>query len=273
MSRALNIGLALSSAVFACVATALGTYIVVSKNPAPVYAAQQAAPVPGNWQYPQPQPMYPQPYPAPVSPSVAPAYAAQQAAPLPLAPQTSAAPQVSALGNPQIAPMIQQQLDQLRGIYIPAADGAPYDSKRTITVFFDPRCPYCKNLYQHIAGKVPSRWIPFAAIQPAEDPDMVARVATILEADAANPGAGSEMLRAYVTNGAGAVPPAPSRPEHASWFQENREAFVAVAQGSNLPSVGVPFVLIPQQDGTMVTHVGYSPGDEATIQSALARAG
>ena len=63
------------------------------------------------------------------------------------------------------------------------------DKTDTVYIFFDPRCPYCREVYnmtrKHVAsGRISIKWIPVSILNDSQDPKRGARLAaTILQND------------------------------------------------------------------------------------------
>lgn len=122
------------------------------------------------------------------------AAATAASAPLPSAqpqqPTASAAPAAKAQPSAKfgldgewigaVSPLIGE-LEKLQGVVLGDANMPPQDS---VYIFFDPRCPYCKQTYEVIKANWPNRrvkWIP--GIILGESPDAYAMGASMLEGE------------------------------------------------------------------------------------------
>ncbi|KXV69938.1 hypothetical protein AD951_04485 [Acetobacter malorum] len=231
-------------------------YLVAITHPPAFLHAQQAY-EPSSYAPPAPAPVA-----APALPAPSPA-----AAPSPVPP----GPQVDPLSVPSIGHEIMQQIVKLHGYVRPQGGStAAVDPSTVVTVFFDPRCPFCHRLYQAIDGKVPVRWIPVPVLANPEEG--VRASAMILNAQG-DKGRAMDEAFAYVGEGAvghtvqqrqqwlDAIKPTDSD-KHL--LQDNISAFVAVHK-ARPGSIGVPSVLIPHPDGSLTLRDGYEPGDENAI--------
>lgn len=217
--------------------------------------------------------------PPPASPEIArpvvPPTAPQVAAPTPaqVASPTPAAPAVNPLTVPAIGREIMSEIAKLHGFVRPqVGSSAKIDPTTVVTIFFDPRCPYCHRLYQAIDGKVPVRWIPVPVLA---NPEEGAKASTMILSASGDKGKAMEEAFSYVGEGATGH----TSQETQAWLagikltdndrhvlQDAISAFVAVHKAQP-GSIGVPSVLVPHPDGSVTMHDGYEPGDENTIIS------
>lgn len=161
--------------------------------------------------------------------------------------------------NASIGIQVLESLAQLEG----ALDApAGTDARKTVTIFFDPRCPYCHQAFKELHGKVAVRWVPVLALgNPSEGTPLALSVlAAENRVDA--------LGRVFDTRKAVAGPEASA--ELGAKLTENLEAFSAVfaAAGRGLKP-GVPTIFVPRSDGRVVIMVGYDKGDDARIRSIL----
>ena len=173
----------------------------------------------------------------------------------------NAAPGVNtaAIDNPAIGGQVLDSLAQLEGAF-----DAPVgtEARKTITVFFDPRCPYCHQAFTELHGKLAVRWVPVLALgNPGEGTPLAL---SVLAADDRV----DALARVFATKKAAVGPAAPA--ELGAKLTENLEAFSAVfaAAGRGLKP-GVPTLFVPRPDGRVVIMVGYEKGDDARIRSIL----
>lgn len=207
-----------------------------------------------------PQPMPPQPMPS--APPVQPPYAPS---PTPI--------KASALSNPEIGRKVMTEVAKLHGVLI-GADGKKVDESQVVTIFFDPRCPFCHSLFRTISGKIPVKWVPIPVLAGTDAG--ISSSAFILSAKGeAEASRAIETAFSYVGEGSVAHTPDDTQKwlaginptdQQKKDLQESVSAFVAIhkAPGSD-PTFGVPSVLVPMADGSVTMHDGYNPGDENKI--------
>lgn len=234
----------------------VGYLVAITHPPAFLHAQQAYVP-----------PSYVPAAPALPAPAVAPA-----PAPVPAAPAAAPAqPQVDPLSVPSIGHEVMQQIVKLHGYVRPQAGSpAAVDPSTVVTVFFDPRCPFCHRLFQAIDGKVPVRWIPVPVLA---NPEEGVRASVMILNAPGDKGKAMDDAFAYVGEGAvghtmqqrqqwlDAIKPTDSD-KHI--LQDAISAFVAVHK-ARPGSIGVPSVLIPHPDGSVTLRDGYEPGDENAI--------
>lgn len=165
----------------------------------------------------------------------------------------------AAIDNPAIGGQVLDSLAQLEGAFDAPTGTEP---RKTITVFFDPRCPYCHQAFTELHGKLAVRWVPVLALGNAGEGTPLAL--SVLAADNRVDALG----QVFDTKKAAVGPAAPA--ELSAKLNENLEAFSAVfaAAGRGLKP-GVPTLFVPRPDGRVVIMVGYEKGDDARIRSIL----
>lgn len=179
-------------------------------------------------------------------------------------------PVVDPFTTPAIAQKIMVQIARLHGVVRPDKSGVAPDVTKMITVFFDPRCPYCHQLFEAIDGKVPVRWIPVPVLQPTH----VGVKSSFFILDAKGD-AGKAIQEAFSYVGEGSVAHTPEEAqkwvdavpvheEEKHWLQDSLMSFVALHKSRN-GNIGVPSIIVPHADGTISMHDGYEPGDESKI--------
>lgn len=131
----------------------------------------------------------------------------------------------------------------------------------TVYIFFDPRCPYCREVYnltrKHVeSGRISIKWIPVSILNDSQDPKRGARLAaTILQND--NPAFLERVLgrkEDIQTNPA---------PETLKAIDDNERFMNIIFRYDNHSSVGVPAALyVDHRNGRARLKTGIS---ESTI--------
>lgn len=153
-------------------------------------------------------------------------------------------------------------LAKLEGV-VDAPAGTKDDA--IVTVFFDPRCPYCLAAFKAMQGKIAARWVPVLTLGENESgrritaailsaPDRVAALKAAFEAKASGTG----------------VPEADVTPEILANLQENHQSIAGVFAASPGQTPGVPTIFVPRTDGRMAIMFGYSMGDDVKVATIMA---
>lgn len=172
------------------------------------------------------------------------------------------------LAQPDVARKYLAAINRVAGVTVP---GDIASGEFPVTIFYDPRCPYCHALFEQMDGKISARWVAVtalgdgsrspasyilgdvAAAQTNADGDIQA---VTLSDDARR----IERLRSVMTEG---VSGAGMNPDEAQTFAMD-EAMVILRQlyGDQQSMLAVPTVLVPKRDGTATVYRG---ADASTV--------
>lgn len=232
----------------------------------------------------QPAPYIPVITPPPVPGGTMQAMQAFQPQPQPQPqPSVASTAQHNPFDDPRIAHGVLVDLGKLHAVDRPViGKPMPADAANVVSVFFDPRCPYCHQLFQALDGKVPVRWIPIPVLDKPEEG--VKASMFILDApDAKN---AIETAFAYVGEHISAPDAADNhspadvqkwldgitiKDAEKHWLQDNLSVWLVLHKVHTEQKPGVPTVIVPHVDGTLSMHDGFDPGDENGIAAEYAK--
>lgn len=198
-------------------------------------------------------------------------------------PSPTAAVQRNPFTDPRIAHGVLVDLGKLHAVDRPIfGKPMPADPADVVSVFFDPRCPYCHQLFQALDGKVPVRWIPIPVLDKPEE----GVKASMFILDASDAKKAIEAAFAYVgehisaPDAAGNHSPADVqkwldgitiKDTEKHWLQDNLSVWLVLHKVHTEQKPGVPTVIVPHVDGTLSMHDGFDPGDENGIAAEYAK--
>lgn len=184
-----------------------------------------------------------------------------QAGTLPVAPAQPQAAQASnagAIEDVEVAGKVMANLEKMEAV---ADYREGTDVKKIVTVFFDPRCPYCHNAFKAMRGKIAARYIPVLALgSNDEGRDMALSILSAKDRVDA-------MMK--VMDSKTPLGPVAQSPSYVEKLNENFQSFASIFAAAPNLRPGVPTFFIPRADGRLVIMVGYEPGDEMKIAAIM----